>query len=267
MRSAEQLGILGSGAIACGLAAVAAQSGPVTLWARSDASAARARAVLDKLCARMAEAVDPANLLITTEIDKLAPASFLIEAIAESLEQKSELLARVGALADADAVIATTTSSLSVGLLGAASGRPEQFCGLHVFNPVTKMALVELVFPGSASQRTRDRARQLAIDLGKTPIEVPDEAGFVVNQLLFPYLFDAVRLLERTGMAPGDIDVCMKLGAGHPMGPLALLDLVGLDVSLAIGETIGAEVPARLRELVGQGVLGRKTKRGFHEYR
>lgn len=262
----ERVGILGSGAIACGLAAVTARCGPVTLWARSDASAQRARAVIDKFCAGMPTAPDAANVHIATDRSELAQATFLIEAIAESLDVKSALLSQLGVEAAADAVIATTTSSLSVGQLATASGRPEQFCGLHVFNPVTKMALVELVFPSRATQQTRERARTLATALGKTPVEVPDEAGFVVNRLLFPYLFDAVRLLERTGMAAGDVDVCMKLGAGHPMGPLALLDLVGLDVCLVIGETIGTDVPDRVRELVAAGALGRKTKRGFHDY-
>jgi 3-hydroxybutyryl-CoA dehydrogenase len=261
MGSSERMGILGSGAIACGLAAVAGAHGPVTMWARSDASVARARAKVDKLSGG-----DGANVHITTDRTALAEATFLVEAIAEALDAKSALLRTLGAEAADDAVIASTTSSLSVAQLAAASGRPERFCGLHVFNPVTKMALVELVFPTAASQDTRERARALCGDLGKTAVEVPDEAGFVVNRLLFPFLFDAVRLLERTGMAAADVDQCMKLGAGHPMGPLALLDLVGLDVSLAIGETIGVEVPERVRAMVRDGALGRKTKRGFHEY-
>jgi 3-hydroxyacyl-CoA dehydrogenase len=128
------------------------------------------------------------------------------------------------------------------------------------------MELVEVVFPEQASEETRARFRGLCEALGKTPVEVPDEAGFVVNRLLFPYLFDAVRLLERNGLPPEAVDTCMKLGAGHPMGPLALLDLVGLDVAAAIGESIGVEVPRRVRDLIAQGRLGRKTGAGFHEY-
>jgi 3-hydroxybutyryl-CoA dehydrogenase len=150
--------------------------------------------------------------------------------------------------------------------LAEASGRPERFVGLHVFNPVTKMQLVELVFPREASDATRARALALCETFEKTPVEVPDIPGFVVNRLLFPYLFSAVRLMEETGLAPEDIDTCMKLGAGHPMGPLALLDLVGLDVSIAIGETIGEPVPARLTELAGEGALGRKSGRGLLAY-
>jgi 3-hydroxyacyl-CoA dehydrogenase len=128
------------------------------------------------------------------------------------------------------------------------------------------MKLVEIVFPEAASQSTRKRALALCTTLEKTAVEVPDIAGFVVNRLLFPYLFSAVRLLEETGMEPVDVDTCMKLGAGHPLGPLALLDLVGLDVSLAIGQTIGEQIPKRLVELVGSGALGRKSGAGFYDY-
>ncbi len=262
----EQIGILGSGAIACGIAAVAAAKGPVTMWARSDAATARARAVVEKLCSRMPEAPEAANVHITLDRAELAEATFLVEAIAESLDAKAGLLRAVGEEAAANVVIASTTSSLSIGQLAAASGRPDRFCGLHVFNPVTKMALIELAFPNGATEQTRARARAVCDTLGKTAVEVPDEAGFVVNRLLFPYLFDAVRLHERTGIAAADVDTCMRLGAGHPMGPLALLDLVSLDVALAIGELIDAEIPERVRELVAEGALGRKAKRGFHEY-
>jgi 3-hydroxybutyryl-CoA dehydrogenase len=125
------------------------------------------------------------------------------------------------------------------------------------------MKLVELVFPEGTDEDTKKRAFALCEALGKTAVEVPDVPGFVVNRLLFPYLFSAVRLMEETGMDPKDIDTCMKLGAGHPMGPLALLDLVGLDVSLAIGEEIGAEIPDTVRRLVDEGALGRKSGRGL----
>ncbi len=128
------------------------------------------------------------------------------------------------------------------------------------------MKLVELVFPAAATAETRQAALALCETFEKTPVEVPDVPGFVVNRLLFPYLFSAVRLLEETGMDPRDIDTCMHLGAGHPMGPLALLDLVGLDVSKAIGQTLGEPVPARLEELIAEGALGRKSGRGFLAY-
>ena len=144
---------------------------------------------------------------------------------------------------------------------------PDRFGALHVFNPVDRMELVELSFPRRGHRETTRRAlHELCEQLDKTAVEVPDAAGFVVNQLLFPYLFDAVRLLERNGLEPEAIDTCMKLGAGHPMGPLALLDFVGLDVAAAIGESIGAEVPERVHELIAEGKLGRKAGAGFYDY-
>ena len=128
------------------------------------------------------------------------------------------------------------------------------------------MRLVELIFPRDTREDTRRRALALCETFEKQPVEVPDIPGFVVNRLLFPYLFSAVRLLEETGMDPSSIDTCMQLGAGHPMGPLALLDLIGLDVSKAIGETIGETIPARIESLAAEGALGRKSGRGFHTY-
>ncbi len=151
----------------------------------------------------------------------------MVEAIVEEHAAKTALFAELAEILDADAILATTTSSLSAEQLGAESGRPERFAALHVFNPVTKMALVELAFPPQAGEDTRARSHALCAALGKTAVDVSDTPGFVVNRLLFPYLFDAVELLERTGMEPKAVDTCMKLGAGHPLGPLALLDLVG----------------------------------------
>jgi 3-hydroxybutyryl-CoA dehydrogenase len=262
----KRLAVAGSGAIACGLAATAAHHGPVLLLARSESSADRARATVEKTLSRLGAEVDPDHVEIVTEPDALAEASFVVEAVVEDLEVKSRLLGELDAILGPDAILASTTSSLSVASLARASGRPDRFLGLHVFNPVTKMRLVELVFPEQASEQTRSRALALCETFEKTPVEVPDIPGFVVNRLLFPYLFSAVRLLEETGMEPADIDTCMKLGAGHPMGPLALLDLVGLDVSAAIGETIGELVPDRIGELAAEGALGRKTGRGLHSY-
>jgi 3-hydroxyacyl-CoA dehydrogenase len=196
----------------------------------------------------------------------LAEATFVVEAVVEDLAVKSAVLGELASIVAAETVLASTTSSLSVHELAQASGRPDRFVGLHVFNPVTKMQLVELVFAQEASKDTRRRALELCETFEKTPVEVPDVPGFVVNRLLFPYLFSAVRLVEETGMEPADVDTCMRLGAGHPMGPLALLDLVGLDVSKAIGETIGEAVPPRVGQLVAEGALGRKSGRGFHSY-
>jgi 3-hydroxybutyryl-CoA dehydrogenase len=262
----KRLGIAGSGAIACGLAATAAHHGPVLLLARSESSADRARATVEKTLSRLQAEVDPEHVEIVTDSGALAEATFVVEAVIEDHDAKAALLTELNGILEPDAILASTTSSLSIERLAQESGRPHNFLGLHVFNPVTKMQLVELVFPLQASEQTRRRALVLCEKLEKTPVQVPDVPGFVVNRLLFPYLFNAVRLMEETDMDPADIDICMKLGAGHPMGPLALLDLVGLDVSSAIGETIGEPVPARVQELVAEGALGRKSGRGLHAY-
>jgi 3-hydroxybutyryl-CoA dehydrogenase len=261
----ERVGIAGTGAIACGLAAVVAQRAPVVVWARSDGSAERADRKVRGLCEKAGAHVN-GNVSVTCDSAALADASFVVEAIVEDPEVKAGLVGELGAQLREDAILATTTSSLSIAELADASGRPDRFVGLHVFNPVPKMELVELAFPPAASDETRARARALCAALGKTAVEVPDTAGFVVNRLLFPYLFDAVRLMERTGLEPEAIDTCMQLGAGHPLGPLALLDLVGLDVSAAIGRTIGAEIPERVEQLIAEGALGRKTGGGFYTY-
>jgi 3-hydroxybutyryl-CoA dehydrogenase len=237
----------------------------VTVFARSDGSCDKAEAKVHALCEKLGTHVN-GNVTISRDPDVLRDATFVVEAVVEDAGAKADVWRRLAAHVADDAVLATTTSSLPVGALAAASGRPERFVGLHVFNPVPKMDLVELAFPPEATPQTRERARALCAALGKTAVEVPDTPGFVVNRLLFPYLFEAVELMERTGLAPEAVDTCMTLGAGHPMGPLALLDLVGLDVSAAIGATIGAPVPARIRALIADGALGRKAGRGFYEY-
>jgi 3-hydroxybutyryl-CoA dehydrogenase len=262
----KRLAIAGSGAIACGLAATAAHHGPVLLLARSDSSADRARATVEKTLSRLQAEVDPDHVEIVTDSAALAEATFVVEAVIEDHDAKAALLGELNAILDVDAILASTTSSLSIERLALESGRPHNFLGLHVFNPVTKMQLVELVFPKAASEQTRTRALQLCEKLEKTSVVVPDVPGFVVNRLLFPYLFSAVRLIEETGMDPADVDTCMRLGAGHPMGPLALLDLVGLDVSAAIGHTIGQPVPPRVEQLIAEGALGRKSGRGIYQY-
>ena len=263
----ERLAIAGSGTIAGGLAAVAAAHGDVLLWARSDASALRARRAVARHCERLPGLGGVAERVhVVTELEALADASFLVEAVVEDVACKAPLLARLAALTGPDAVLATTTSSLSVTQLARSTGYPERFVGLHVFHPVARMELVELAFAPDTRTDVRRRARALCEALGKTPVEVTDTAGFVVNRLLFPYLFDAVGLVASTGMAPEDVDRCMTLGAGMPMGPIALLDFVGLDVAAAIGETIGVAVPPSLRALVADGALGRKTGRGFYTY-
>lgn len=253
----ERLGVAGGGTIARGIAAAAAPHGEVLMWVRSEASAQRTAASFRG---------DGARVTVETDRGVLRSATFVIEAIAEEAGAKKALLADLNGALGPGVVLASTTSSLSVAELARASGRPDRFVGFHVFNPVERMALVELAFAPEADARVRQRARALCEALGKVAVEVPDVRGFVVNRLLFPYLFSAVDLVERTGMDPGDVDRCMQLGAGHPMGPLALLDFVGLDVAVAIGEALEVPVPASLRELVAGGALGRKSGRGLFSY-
>jgi 3-hydroxybutyryl-CoA dehydrogenase len=261
----ERLGIAGSGAIACGLAVAAAGHGDVVLWARSARSESRARATVEKLCAKL-DGHEHDRIRIVRDLDALAEETFVVEAVVEEHEPKAAILAELAGHTADDAILSTTTSSLSIAALAEATGRPEWFVGLHVFNPVPRMKLVELVFPPEATDATRERALALCEALGKTAVEVPDIPGFVVNRLLFPYLFSAVSLMEQTGIDAEDVDRCMTLGAGLPMGPLALLDFVGLDVSQAIGEAIDVPVPESLVALVRDGSLGRKSGQGFYNY-
>jgi 3-hydroxybutyryl-CoA dehydrogenase len=258
----ERIGIAGGGAIASGLACVAAEHGEVVLWARRpDAATTKVEKLIEKR-----GGVGAGMVSVSDDLDVLGDATFIVEAIAEEHDAKAALLAQLGGSATNGTILATTTSALSVSELARATGRPQRFVGLHVFNPVPKMDLVELVFPDEADAETRERAHALCAALGKQAVEVPDTPGFVVNRLLFPFLFDAVGLLEETGLEPRAIDDCMRLGAGHPMGPLALLDYVGLDVSAAIGRSIGAKVPTRIEAMIGEGALGKKAGRGFYAY-
>lgn len=264
-------GVAGSGAIASGLAAAATTLGEVRLLARSDESAWRAEETVDKLCRKL-EGGDASKLRVTTDPAELAGCDLIAEAIVEDHDSKVALHKTLAEVAP-DADLATTSSSLNVGRLAADIGIAERFYGLHVFNPVTRMNLIELCLPDELGEGVADRATAFTSALGKTGIVVPDTAGFVVNRLLFPYLFDAVRFLEASGMEPADVDSCMTLGTGHPMGPLKLLDFIGLDVSVAIGDSLIAESgeayqgpPEILRTMLAEGKLGRKTKSGFYDY-
>jgi 3-hydroxybutyryl-CoA dehydrogenase len=263
-------GIAGSGAIACGIAACASALGDVRLWARSDVSAWRAEERAEAECAKVDDAF-ARRIRVTTSIEDLAGCDLIVESVKEDLEVKVELLRALGDAGDAD--LATTTSSLPLRKLGERSGHPERVFGLHVFNPVQRMELIELCLPDALRDGVADRARSWCGALSKTPVDVPDQPGFVVNRLLFPYLFDAVRLLERTGMPVADVDACMQLGAGHPMGPLRLLDFIGLDVAAAIGQSLFDDTaeeryraPGLIEELIGERKLGRKSGEGFYTY-
>lgn len=264
--------IAGSGAIACGVAACATMTAKVKVLARSDASAWRAEETAQGY-ARKLEGGAPERIKVTTNPADLADCDVIVEAITEDPDAKAELLRTVAAAAP-DADLATTTSSLSVAELAARAGIAERFFGLHVFNPVARMELIELCLPEEVAPAVADRARAWCVALGKTAVEVPDQTAFVVNRLLFPYLFEAVRLMEASGMEAADVDACMTLGAGHPMGPLRLLDFVGLDVAAAIGDSLdrhgagsGADhVPELITAMVAAGKLGRKSGAGFYEY-
>lgn len=266
-----QPAVAGSGTIACGLAACASVLGKVRLLARSDASAWRAEEQAQGIAGKL-DGGDARNIRVTTEPTDLAACDLIVEAIAEDADAKAEQL-RALADAAAGADLATTTSSLSVSNLGTAAGCPDRLFGLHVFNPVDRMELIEVCFPAELRDGVSDRVGDWCRALDKTAVEVPDQPGFVVNRLLFPYLFDAVRMVERTGMSAEHVDAAMRLGAGHPMGPLKLLDFVGLDVAQAIGESLYADSPEEryrppglLIELVGGGRLGRKSGAGFFDY-
>ncbi|MDQ3319639.1 MAG: 3-hydroxyacyl-CoA dehydrogenase family protein [Actinomycetota bacterium] len=252
----ERLGIIGSGTIACGLARLASAHGEIALYARSEASAERARDRLGEDC----------TAEVVTELEELSEATFIVEAVVEAADAKLEAYRQIDPLLGEDTILTSSTSSLSITALAESSLRADRFAGFHLFNPVERMKLIELVYPPSASEETRRRVQALCEALGKTGVEVLDTPGFVVNRLLFPYLFDAVRFMEQSGLEPSAIDTCMRSGAGHPLGPLALLDLVGIDVSIAIGESIGAEVPRRLYAMAEEGRLGRKVKAGFLDY-
>lgn len=264
--------IAGSGTIATGLAALASTSSPrVTMLVRSEDSAERALTAVEKASRRIPGA-DLSRVTATLDLGDLAEADLLVEAVVEDPEVKTDLLGRVAETAPG-ADLASTTSSLSITDLGRGSGCPDRVYGLHVFNPVPAMKLVELIFPDPLEDAVAERARDWCHILEKTAVEVPDTAGFAVNRLLFPYLFDAVRYQERTGIEAAAVDQCMTLGVAHPMGPLALLDLVGLDVAVAIGQALNAEsgnpdhlAPVTVQELVATGHLGRKSGQGFYDY-
>lgn len=264
-------GLAGSGTIACGLAACATAIAPVLLLARSEASAARAEEKVAEFCDR-ALGTDPRNAKVTTEIADLADCDLVVEAIVEEVEAKAAQLSALAASCP-ESDVATTTSSLGVAALGERSQISNRLFGLHVFHPVTRMELVELCLPSELRSGTADRARAFCEGLGKSAVVVPDQAGFIVNRLLFPYLFDAVRTLEGTEMEAAEVDACMTLGAGHPMGPLKLLDFIGIDIAVAIGHSLHAETgeavhkpPSLLDAMVEAQTLGCKSQAGFYRY-
>jgi len=283
IRPINRVGVIGSGTMASGIVEVFARAGlSVTLHARSEAKVESARKVIER---SLEKAVQRGKLTdeervqtlgritSTTSLDSMAEVDLVVEAVIEDVDVKRALFENLDEICAPGTILATTTSSLPVIELAAATGRAQDVVGLHFFNPAPVMALVEVVRTVSSSDEAVRTCIDLCRRIGKHPVQCGDRAGFIVNALLFPYLNDAVRMLEANYASADDIDLAMKRGCGYPMGPFELLDVVGLDVSLAIQRTLYLEfrepgfAPApRLEHLVTAGYLGRKTGRGFRSY-
>lgn len=282
-RTVGAVGVVGTGTMASGIVEVFAKAGhPVTFVARSDEKVAAVRATLER---SLGKAVDRGKLTEadrdeilgritgTTSREDLASVDLVLEAVAEDLEIKLALFRDFDRICAPGTILATTTSSLPISAMAEVTSRPADVIGMHFFNPATIMRLVEVVSTDATASEVTDTVVRLCHNLGKHPVLCGDRAGFIVNALLFPYLNDAVRLLEADYAPMDEIDETMKAGAGLPMGPFALLDVVGNDVSLAIEQVLydafglpGLAPAPLLEQTVALGHLGRKTSRGFHDY-
>jgi 3-hydroxybutyryl-CoA dehydrogenase len=280
----ERIAVLGAGTMGRGIAQVSAQAGYQTLLHEPDAQV-RDRALpaifesltlavsKGKVSAEDAAATKGRLRLAEDLASAVSSADLVIEAAPESLATKAQLLAAVHAAAPPGAILASNTSSLSITELASASGRPDRVIGMHFFNPAPVMKLLELVLGDQTSAQTLERAREVGRRMGKEAIEVRDSPGFASSRLGIALALEAIRMLEEGVASAGDIDRAMELGYNHPMGPLRLTDLVGLDVRLAIAEHLHRELgglrfqpPQLLRRLVRAGKLGKKTGQGFYSY-
>lgn len=276
--------VVGTGTMGNGIAQVFAQAGhDVLLKGRSEASLAKAHKAIEKNLTRMVEkgklegAVKDqivARIKDTLNYEDCAEADLVIEAIAEDMATKHEVFRLLDGICKPEAILATNTSSLSVTEVAAATGRPEKVVGMHFFNPVPAMKLVEVIKGKLTSEDVHDRVFALSQEIGKTPVSVEEAPGFVVNRILIPLVNEGIGILADGVAKKEEIDAAMKLGANHPMGPLELGDLIGLDVCLAIMEVLYNEFGDSkyrphplLRKMVRANQLGRKTGIGFYDYR